>query len=178
MNLPRPKSVTVRPAAAPDIPLLSALARATYAETFGPSMTAAELDWQLRHTRSEAYFRRRIGKDTILVAVSGRQVVGYVQISDATLPLQSPCPGDQQVHALYVARRHQGKGLGRQLMDAALALPRIQSATNLYLDVWRENARALGFYVRYGFEVIGECDVVVDAKVVGRDLIMRRRSTG
>ena len=58
-------------------------------------------------------------------------------------------------------------------MDAALELPRMRSARNLYLDVWNENSRALRFYTRYGFHEAGACDVVVDSRVIGKDLIMR-----
>ena len=81
----------------------------------------------------------------------------------------------QQLNALYVQRGFQGRGIGKRLMAAALQLPRLRSADYLYLDVWNENRRALQFYARHGFQVVGECDVVVDSQVIGKDLIMRRR---
>jgi hypothetical protein len=62
-------------------------------------------------------------------------------------------------------------------MDAALALAHARSAPNVYLDVWPENATALRFYARQGFQAVGECDVVIDGKVVGKDLILRRASS-
>ncbi len=98
--------VLVRPIEPDEIPELSVLARTTYTETFGHSMTAAELDWQLLHGCSEAYFRPRVGRDAILVAIAGARIVGYVQICEVTLPIQAVGDHDLQVNALYVARRH------------------------------------------------------------------------
>jgi ribosomal protein S18 acetylase RimI-like enzyme len=167
-------SATIRPAEPDDVQALSVFAKTTYAEAFGHSMTAAELAWQLCHTRSESYFREQLGNDAILLAVAGSRIVGYVQIGDVTPPIRPASDSDQQLNALYVGRAQQGQGIGRRLMDAALALPRIRSAANLYLDVWRENRRALRFYAAYGFEVVGDCNVVVDSKIIGSDLIMRR----
>ena len=106
------------------------------------------------------------------------RIVGYVQVTDVTLPIRPSAGRGQQLNALYVGREFQGRGIGRRLMDAALALPRVRSAANFFLDVWNENARALKFYTRQGFEVIGECEVVVDSQVIGKDLIMQRRLAG
>jgi ribosomal protein S18 acetylase RimI-like enzyme len=168
-------SPAIRLAGPSDIAPLSALAKATYAATFGHSMRPAEFEWQLAHTRSEAYFRDRLAADTILVAVLADGIAGYVQIADVSLPIQAAGVHDQQLNALYVESRFQGRGIGRRLMAAVLQLPRLGPADYLYLDVWNENKRALQFYARQGFQVVGECDVVVDSHVVGKDLIMRRR---
>src|SRR5205823_5153095 len=119
--------------------------------------------------------RKRLADDTILVAVVEDRIIGYAQITDVTLAIPSAREGDQQLNALYVQREFQGRGIGGRLMDASLYLTRVRTAANLYLDVWNENTRALGFYTRYGFEVIGACDVVVDSQVIGKDLIMHLR---
>jgi ribosomal protein S18 acetylase RimI-like enzyme len=175
MNVEPFLSPAVRLAEPTDAAPLSLLAKATYAETFGHSMTLAELEWQLVHTRSECYFRDRMADDTILVAMLAEGIAGYAQITNVTLPIESAGVRDQQLNALYVQRGFQGRGIGKRLMAAALELPRLRSADYLYLDVWNENKRALQFYARHGFHVTGECDVVVDSKVVGKDLIMQRR---
>ncbi len=57
---------------------------------------------------------------------------------------------------VYVAESAQGQGIGHQLLDAALALPRVRNARNLYLDVWEHNLGAQRLYRRYGFKVIAE----------------------
>jgi ribosomal protein S18 acetylase RimI-like enzyme len=170
-------SLAIRAAGPDDVPSLCELAKATYFETFGHSITPTQLEWQLAHSRSEPYFRGRLVDDAILVAVLDDRIVGYVQITDVSLPIGSAGARDQQLNALYVRSALQGWGIGRLLMAAALQLPRLRSAGNLHLDVWNENTRALQFYARHGFQVIGECDVVMDSQVIGKDLIMQRRLT-
>jgi ribosomal protein S18 acetylase RimI-like enzyme len=51
---------------------------------------------------------------------------------------------------LYVLPDHQGKGIGKALLDAAIAaLP--DDATELFLDVLVTNEKAIGFYRAHGF---------------------------
>jgi ribosomal protein S18 acetylase RimI-like enzyme len=158
-----------------DIAALSALARKTYTETFGHTFTPSDLALYLENMRSEAYFRSILDRDTILVAIDGAAIIGYVQICDLSLPVKTATAYDQQLNALYVHADYQGKGVGKSLMDAALKHPRLQNAENIYLDVWAENVKALNLYRRYGFEVIGETPVIVASRVLGSDLVMVRR---
>ena len=51
--------------------------------------------------------------------------------------------------------RFHGSGAGRQMMEAAIAHARGQGAPGLLLGVHPENHRALAFYRRHGFRVVG-----------------------
>src|SRR5438045_3621152 len=90
-----------------DIAALSALARNTYTETFGHTFTPSDLALYLENTRPEAYFRRVIVDDTILVAVEGAAIIGYVQICNVTLLVEAAAANDQQLNALYVRADYQ-----------------------------------------------------------------------
>lgn len=162
----------IRPVQADDIAALSSLASRTYAETFGASMSVEDLAAQLKATRSEDYFRNALREDTIIVAVIDRAIVGYVQLSDVRIPIDGAEPLDQELFGLYVRSDLQRRGIGRALMDAALAHDRFKRARNVWLDVWDENARAIALYTRYGFAPAGRRDFVVDGRVVGSDLVM------
>ncbi len=117
-----------------------------------------------------------MNNDTILIAIMNDKLVGYVQLSDVKIDIQGmkPGPNDQAVNAIYVQSDYQGKGIGRMLMDAAFEHPRFGGADNIFVDVWDENRRAVAFYLKYGFEIVGKCDVTVDGKVVGDDLVLMR----
>ncbi|MEM1027228.1 MAG: N-acetyltransferase [Planctomycetota bacterium] len=161
-----------------DIPALARLAAKTYAETFGHSLTPEQLSAQLEETRSEAYFTSVMARDTVLVATVNGQLIGYIQLGDVGTNVRgvTPGPNDQAVHALYVHADHQGRGVGRALMDAAFAHPRLRACDHVFIDVWEENQRALSFYQRYGFAAVGTCDVTANGKVIGQDLVLRRPS--
>ena len=157
-----------------DLPVLSALACRTYTEAFGHSLTPDELAAELEQNRSEACFRAAMNVDTILVAIMEGRLVGYIQLGDVRMDVYGRKPGakDQAVHALYVDSVFLGQGIGRPLMDAAFASPRLRQAENVYIDVWAENERAISFYLNYGFEIVGRCDFVVDGKCLGQDFVL------
>ena len=157
-----------------EIAALSALASRTYAEAFGGSLPAKDLAAQLEATRSAEYFRRVLQTDTILVASLDDAIVGYVQLSEVRIPIDDVTAADQELAALYVAGEHQAKGIGKALVEAALAQERFKRAPRIYLDVWEENARAIALYTRYGFRSAGRRDFVVDGRVLGSDLVMER----
>lgn len=164
----------IRPVEAGEIAELSVMASGVYAKTFGASMTPADLEAQLRTTRSEAYFRDAVLRDTILVAVTGGAIAGYVQLGDVRLTIEGATLADQELFALYVRSDLQGQGVGKALLDAAFAQERFAKARNIYLDVWDENARAVALYTRYGFGAVGRRDFVVGARTIGSDVVMMR----
>ena len=57
---------------------------------------------------------------------------------------------------LYLLASHQGLGLGRRLLKAALG----DSAASLWVAA--ENGRAIGFYSHFGFAPDGAADVIPD----------------
>jgi diamine N-acetyltransferase len=166
--------VIIRPVQADDVPALSSLASRTYAAAFGVSMSSDDLAAQLKATRSEAYFRSAVVEDTVLVAVIEDSIVGYVQLSDLRIPIEDATAADQELFALYVEGKRQGRGIGKVLLGAALAHERFMRAPRIFLDVWDENARAIALYTRFGFRAAGRLDFVVDGRVVGQDLVMLR----
>jgi ribosomal-protein-alanine N-acetyltransferase len=56
---------------------------------------------------------------------------------------------------ISVSRAHQGRGLGRLVMDRVVAQMLAYGAQSVLLEVRPSNARALRFYDGYGFERIG-----------------------
>jgi diamine N-acetyltransferase len=71
------------------------------------------------------------------------------------IPDVDVCPGDQELRRLYVEPSLQGQGIGRQLMTAALAHPRLAAARRIFLQVWKENEKAIRLYESFGFRSVG-----------------------
>lgn len=168
----------VRPAKKSDIADISALAVKTFTETFAHGFTKEELEYELRETRSEKYFHPAMEKDDILVACIDNNIIGYIQLSDVKETMHNVplCPENQSVNALYIHSDYQGKNIGTALIDAAFEHPRFQKAERIYLDVWGENKRAYNFYLKYGFKESGTCDVIVDGKIIGTDIVMMKET--
>ena len=74
-----------------------------------------------------------------IVAEEGGRVVGFLSLMG------------NEVAALFLDPAHHGKGLGRALMDRAVA-----EKGDLEVVVFEENAIGRAFYDRYGFRQIAE----------------------
>ncbi|MBD3783596.1 MAG: GNAT family N-acetyltransferase [Micrococcales bacterium] len=73
--------------------------------------------------------------------------------------------GDQPGHeaclvGMWVSGGSRGSGIAADLVDAAVAHAQAEGRTRVVLDVARENARALRFYLRRGFVLTGETGVM------------------
>lgn len=164
---------TIRPAARSDVPDLSALAIRIYVDTVGHTFRPSDLTAYLEENLSKDCFDRAIEQDTILLAFVDQRMVGFIQFGDVKLPVEPGSESDREVHRLYVDPSVQSRGVGGQLMDAALEDIRRSGAENIYLDVWERNDGAIRFYRRYGFEIIGAHRIAVESGApTDRDLIM------
>lgn len=171
-----PSDVAIRQARRSDVPDLSALAIRVYVDTVGHTFRPSDLTAYLEDNLSAARFNRAIDEDTILLAFVDDRLVGFIQFGDVKLPVEPRSPSDREIHRLYIDQAVQSRGVGSQLMDAALEDVRQRGAENVYLDVWEHNDGAMRFYERYGFEIVGSHRIDVESGAeTDRDLIMVRR---
>jgi ribosomal protein S18 acetylase RimI-like enzyme len=158
-----------------DVPALSELARRTWSEAFGTSVSVGDAAAELETTRSQMYFRKALREKIILVAEEGDRLLGYVQFGDVDIPEVEATAGDGAVHRLYVDATAQGRGLGRLLLNAALEHPRLAGASRVFLSVWEQNARAVRLYESVGFRRFGTTTFAIGSEVV-EDLLLVREA--
>jgi aminoglycoside 6'-N-acetyltransferase I len=92
----------------------------------------------------------------VLLAVEGEHAIGFVEVSlrDDVEEFGGRPVG--YVEGVYVEPRHQRRGLGRALIEAAAAWARAQGASALASDVVPGNLASITFHQRVGFSIIGE----------------------
>ena len=83
----------------------------------------------------------------VLVARLGDELVGHLQLTE------SQCPGRLEIKNMAVAEPHQGRGIGRALVEAALALARGEARTELVVATAAADISNLRFYQRLGFRM-------------------------
>ncbi|MDA8436463.1 MAG: ribosomal protein S18-alanine N-acetyltransferase [Actinomycetales bacterium] len=85
-------------------------------------------------------------------------------------------PPEADVQTIAVAPRSQGRGLGRELLDALVAEAVRRGCAQLFLEVRVDNAPAIALYERAGFEPQGRRSGYYGP---GQDaLVLRRRLAG
>jgi len=84
------------------------------------------------------------GEGRLWIAAKGERVVGSIAIVDAE-------PGVGQLRWFLVAPEVRGRGLGRRLLDEALAYSRQRGLSRLFLWSFSDLATALSLYRQAGF---------------------------
>ena len=109
----------------------------------------------------------------MLVAEEGGEIVGYVALGRPTRLESNRHVAD--IRGLAVAPAHQGRGLGRALVQAALAAARERGARRVTLRVLAPNTAARALYESCGFVVEGVLrdEFLIDGRYVD-DVLMAR----
>jgi len=90
-----------------------------------------------------------------LVSENTDGIDGFIRVTAGSPAPVKGC-SDMEIATFYVQPRHHGKGVGNRLLTAALDHCRVQNAPSVWLTTNAENDPAIAFYLRRGFEHIGE----------------------
>lgn len=103
---------------------------------------------------SEEKLLSEITAGQILVGTEDEKIVAYAKL---IIPDAAKIQGH---HPLEIARLYTdvnliGRGIGKQMLNAIDAETRKRGCDSVCLDVWQKNFRAINFYQREGFRIIG-----------------------
>jgi ribosomal protein S18 acetylase RimI-like enzyme len=104
-------------------------------------------------TEGEPFFNERTKADAVLVAVEDGEVAGYVRLGRASRFASSDHV--VTINGIDVDPARQRRGIGRALIDAAIAEARRRGARRITLRVFSPNTGARRLYESAGFVVEG-----------------------
>ncbi|WP_256645490.1 GNAT family N-acetyltransferase [Thermomonas paludicola] len=168
----------IRRAVPGDAAALAELGAATFVDTFGHLYTPQDLQAFLAASHSEAAYAKLLARadHALWIAERGGRAIGYAQAGPCGLPHPDVRAGDGELKRLYLRSEAQNGGVGRRLMDAAMAWLLRDGPRTLWLSVWSENPGAQRFYARYGFAFAGEYEFIVGAQR-DREFMYRRSAS-
>ena len=151
----------IRIAKTGDAASIASLGKQTFTETFGHLFRDEdELHFYLQNTFSTAKISSSLNKpnNVFWIAFVEKKAVGY-----AKLKLDSPSPFIEekkvsQLQKIYVLKEYLSMKIGFKLQDALLSKAKEKGADTIWLSVLISNERAIGFYLKNGFELIGNHD--------------------
>ena len=148
---------TLRRATAADSGKLALIGAASFLETFAIDHPGDGVVAFIRDYHSEAAWAATLAEADCAVWIVEEAAgcpVGYAVLSNGSLP--GTTANDAELKRIYVLSRWHGTGIGRDLFDVAEAEARTRRAARMVLSVYTRNARAIRFYKKQGFEVIGD----------------------
>jgi ribosomal protein S18 acetylase RimI-like enzyme len=107
---------------------------------------------------SEEQLNGYIDLGRVLVALEGATVIGHLQV------VPGGAPRVLEIKSMAVAENNQGRGIGRLLVDAAVAHARAEGVATLVVSTATADVGTLRFYQRVGFRMLSvERDAFVPA---------------
>jgi diamine N-acetyltransferase len=168
--------VAVRPAQATDAPALAVLAERTFRDAFESRNSPENMDLHCAKYFGTDIQAREIADRTIvsMVAEEAGRLVGYSQLrlSQPSDSVRAERPAE--LWRIYVSREWQGQGIAQALMKDALRKAAGAGSDCLWLGVWEHNPKAIAFYRKFGFEVVGQHTFMLGSESQ-RDIIMAAR---
>jgi len=157
---------------------LAALGHQTFQDTFAADNRPEDMAAYLAAAFSpEKQLAELEDPNTIfLLAQMQQELIGYAKLEfNSTLGVEPGKVPDQRVEIsrLYVREDWIGTGLGATLMRRIIEEARQKSCRSVVLGVWEKNQRAIEFYQRFGFKVIGQHEFMLGTDVQ-TDLLLRK----
>jgi GNAT superfamily N-acetyltransferase len=151
-----PPGLSIRIAQPPEADRLADLAARTFRDAFGAANHPADLALHLGTHFTAERLRAELEDpewETLLAEVEG-EPAGYAQLVPRDPPLDLGA-GGRMVQRFYLEQAWIGRGVAAPLMQAVQRAARRRGAQYLWLTVWQQNPRAIGFYGKCGFVTRG-----------------------
>jgi len=166
----------IRPLGLDDVDQLSTLSRRVFTNTYGVALPFESLSRFLDRAFDSQVLAIEVADPTVAVfgAWQAAELIGFSKVSEADCPECVSSSSAIELAKLYVAEDQQGRGVADSLLNASLTEAGRRGFSTLWLYVWERNLRALAYYKKWQFKVVGEVDLDFE-EVVFHDLVMERK---
>jgi diamine N-acetyltransferase len=148
---------SIREAGPRDAASLADLSARTFKSAYRSKLSERELDDYVAATFSLGRLQDELNDPAcrFLIAHEGGMPVGYALLRSGDPPAGVTGPEPMELARIYLIEEVIGKGYGTALMEACLKAARENGHMTIWLGVWDANNRAIRFYEKWGFTVVG-----------------------
>lgn len=163
--------IQIREAVPADYQTICDIAYETWPGTYGPILSKNQLEYMLAAFYSVESIAKNVdvGNQHFLLASENGKVLAFIAYEH--FYKQKPIT---RIHKIYLLPESQGKGIGKLLIDWVADLALEVHSEKLSLNVNRYN-KALHFYQKLGFEIVGEEDIVLEHGYLMEDFMMEKK---
>jgi diamine N-acetyltransferase len=141
-----------------DLPALQAISIATFESNYASLNDPVQFQLHLERSFNAAQLLSELKDPTILFffAEQGAEVLGYCKLRSPAPLASKPDLACLELARIYVSEPYQKWGIGKMFLEKAKSLARAQGRQAIWLGVWTQNAKAIDWYERQGFQAVGK----------------------
>ena len=168
-------TIHFRQAASADAALLAELGAQTFRDSFAKDNTLEDMAAYLAASFSPAKQAAELAApgSLFLIAEVEGSPAGYARLKQGPAPACVSGAHPVEIVRFYACQKWIGKGIGPALMQACLEKAAELGCDTIWLDVWERNSRAIAFYQKRNFLVVGTQSFQLGSNLQ-HDLIMAR----
>jgi ribosomal protein S18 acetylase RimI-like enzyme len=158
--------VTIRRGVAADAELLAEFAARTFSDTFAAANRPEDIAAYLPAAYGVPQQSSELADPDVVTLIAhdaNETLAAYAMLRRGPIPDAVPNDAAIEVWRFYVDRPWHGSGLAQRLISAVHTTAASFGARTLWLGVWEKNDRAIAFYEKCGFRIVGEQDFWVGA---------------
>jgi diamine N-acetyltransferase len=150
-------TTSIRAATAADAEMLTGFAWRVFYEAFAQTNSPGNMEAYMSQNFTAQNFSEQLADPRVffLIAETGAAPAAFAKLHDGDTPECVGGPEPVEIERFYVDRQFHGKGVAQTLMQACFDRARLSGHGTIYLGVWENNHRAIAFYRKCGFEVVG-----------------------
>ena len=143
--------------------LLTQIGIETFMEPHGKSASKADVDAYINNTFNEKVFYTELSNPENIyhLIYHENKIAGYSKIILNTPNINITDQNVTKLERLYLLKAYYGKNLAQELFNFNIQLSKKNNQKGVWLTVWIENHRAINFYKKIGFKIVGNSDFVV-----------------
>ena len=164
--------ITITPATEADLPIIQEIAYQTWPITFGEILSPAQIEYMLDMMYSLKSLKSQVAeKNHAFLLARDEESRAYLGYTSYELDYKGQ--PTTKIHKIYLLPDSQGKGVGRSLIDRVAEVAQAHANERLSLNVNRFN-KAVQFYKRMNFAVVGTEDIDIGDGFLMEDFIMEK----
>lgn len=149
---------TIRQASRADAEMLGHIGVATFVESYTDEIEGAAMMTHCSNQHSAAAYEAYLGAPNtgcwLAEHAQTGAPIGYALNGTPDLPIDFDAT-DIELKRIYALSKYHGQGIAAALLQQALGHAESIGATRILLGTYKDNHRALAFYAKYDFQLIG-----------------------
>lgn len=132
---------------------LQKIGRKTFSETFSENNTEESMTQYLEKSFSKEKLTEELNDKNsgFYFAKLSDEVIGYLKLNAGSSQTEIKGENALEIERIYVSKDFHGKKVGQILYNKAIEVAKEKNVDYVWLGVWENNLRAIGFYKKNGF---------------------------